>query len=66
MGGTLLYCTCTINADENERVVTDFLRKNKDFVSKEVVKLYPHIDGTDGFFICKMTRTDDVIGRTEY
>lgn len=66
MGGTLLYCTCTINADENEKVVTDFLRKNKDFVSKEVVKLYPHIDGTDGFFICKMTRTDDVIGRTEY
>lgn len=66
MGGTLLYCTCTINVDENEKVVTDFLRKNKDFVSKEVVKLYPHIDGTDGFFICKMTRTDDVIGRTEY
>lgn len=66
MGGTLLYCTCTINPDENEKIVGEFLRKHVDFVKEDTIQLYPHIDGTDGFFICKMVRGACTIGTTEY
>jgi 16S rRNA (cytosine967-C5)-methyltransferase len=66
MGGTLLYCTCTINQDENQKVVDDFLRKNKDFMKEETVQLYPHIDETDGFYICKMVRSTGIVGNLDY
>ena len=56
VGGTLLYCTCTINKYENERVVDDFLAKHTDFVEKERKQLFPNVEGTDGFFYCLMRR----------
>lgn len=62
-GGTLVYCTCTINKDENEKVVGNFLRHNKSFRREERIQLFPHINGTDGFFICKMKKAENIIGR---
>ncbi|MBR6443938.1 MAG: 16S rRNA (cytosine(967)-C(5))-methyltransferase RsmB [Firmicutes bacterium] len=56
VGGTLLYCTCTINKDENEKVVNTFLRHNKNFKREEKIQMFPNVNGTDGFFICKMKR----------
>ena len=53
-GGTLLYSTCTVLYEENEQVVEDFLRENPDFCREEMKTLWPHINGTDGFFICRM------------
>lgn len=55
-GGTLLYSTCTINPYENERVVSDFLRKHTNFNLEKSVQLLPNIDGTDGFYICVMKK----------
>lgn len=55
-GGIIIYSTCTINPYENERVIADFLSKNKDFELVESRQYLPHTDGTDGFFICKMKR----------
>jgi 16S rRNA (cytosine967-C5)-methyltransferase len=63
-GGVLVYSTCAIACEENEGVIRDFLKKNKDFrcmrpAQKSVSKLidgegflrtYPHRDGMDGFF----------------
>lgn len=66
MGGTLMYCTCTINPNENQKIVSDFLRKNKDFEKKEMLQLLPNVDGTDGFFICKMVKRDNMVGQREY
>ncbi len=57
-GGTLVYSTCTINPEENEKVVDTFLRKHKDFEKVERTLLLPNVNGTDGFFICVMKRDE--------
>ena len=66
-GGTVLYSTCTILPEENEKVVEKFLEENSNFSLESFtlpgigetagyVTLLPHIHGTDGFFICRLRR----------
>lgn len=55
-GGALVYCTCTISAAENEMTVQSFLDENHDFTRKEERTLLPHIDDTDGFYICALKK----------
>ena len=65
-GGVLLYSTCTIFEEENEAVVTEFLKSRKDFRlepfsvnGRECAGMYtfwPNVDGTDGFFAAKLVR----------
>lgn len=65
-GGTLVYSTCTLNPDENERVAERFLSENEDFVlvpftvgtlqSDGMLTLTPHEHYTDGFFISKFEK----------
>ena len=55
-GGTLVYSTCTISPEENEHVVSAFLKENADFSRAESTLLLPNVNGTDGFFICVMKR----------
>ena len=59
-GGVLVYCTCTINPAENEEVVSAFLRNNGNFRVVETKQLFPHVNGTDGFFICKMEKSGQI------
>lgn len=54
-GGTLVYSTCTINRNENERQIENFLKKHADFRVDRKLQLLP-TEGTDGFFICRMIR----------
>ncbi len=64
-GGTLVYSTCTLNPAENAGVTDQFLAKHPDFVpapfsfagaEQSALTLFPHIHGTDGFYICRMQR----------
>ncbi|MDO4749913.1 MAG: 16S rRNA (cytosine(967)-C(5))-methyltransferase RsmB [Eubacteriales bacterium] len=69
-GGMLLYSTCTVTAEENESVIEAFLRNNEDFVpeafslpdgnvvSNGMHRLWPHVEGTDGFFMCRMRKRE--------
>ncbi|MBR7142085.1 MAG: methyltransferase domain-containing protein [Clostridia bacterium] len=65
-GGTLLYATCTVLSEENEQVREAFLRKHTEFspASFELpgfnlcdqLTFFPHLHGTDGFYIAKFIR----------
>jgi 16S rRNA (cytosine967-C5)-methyltransferase len=55
-GGVLVYSTCTISPEENERQVDAFVARRPDFEADEPVQLFPHRHGTDGFFIARMRK----------
>lgn len=54
-GGTLCYSTCTINKDENENQVENFLSSHKEFTMNDSQQLLPD-KNHDGFFICVMKK----------
>jgi 16S rRNA (cytosine967-C5)-methyltransferase len=71
VGGVLTYSTCSITVEENELVVERFLEGHADFSLVEISpklgvpglrgldrcqRLYPHIHGSNGFFIAKLLR----------
>ncbi len=68
-GGALVYSTCTLLRRENEGVAEDFLKNTEGFkpeaftlpgpagaVPSGMATLWPHVHGTDGFFICKLRK----------
>ncbi len=73
-GGKLIYCTCTFTKTENEDVVQWFMANNPAFRlaplilpkdmpqapegAKGMLRLWPQIHHTDGFFICAMEKTN--------
>lgn len=48
--GRILYSTCTLRRAENEEMIADFLKENKNFTLEYEHTFMPHIDGTDGFY----------------
>ncbi len=68
VGGTLIYSTCTLNYDENEAIVEEFLANNKNFAPIVVPldieniesgycrNFFPHKTGGDGFFAATLRR----------
>lgn len=73
-GGVLQYSTCTLRPEENQMVTAAFLEKNPSFVPRVLplslcfeqagmapsheITLFPHIHGSDGFYIAGFTRQD--------
>jgi 16S rRNA (cytosine967-C5)-methyltransferase len=71
--GRLLYCTCSLTIEENEDVVSAFLKSHPEFETRPILeqygspglrgladcrRLYPHRDHTAGYFIARMERAN--------
>ena len=72
VGGLLVYATCTILPDENERQARAFLERHPEFQPDTadawlperlrphyhdgMIQILPHRDGMEGFFIARMRR----------
>jgi 16S rRNA (cytosine967-C5)-methyltransferase len=65
-GGRLIYSTCSVEPEENEEVVADFLRSTDEFrviapqslgTESGAIRTWPHHQGTDGFFATVFERT---------
>ncbi len=69
-GGRLVYATCSIFGQENERVIERFLQQQSDALHKPIEaewgetrpfgrQLFPHIDGHDGFYYAVLDKQVD-------
>ena len=69
-GGVLVYSTCTLNPEENEKITDRFVSEHSEFeyASVEIgglnfdsgrITLLPHKHGTDGFYIAKLRKKDE-------
>jgi 16S rRNA (cytosine967-C5)-methyltransferase len=57
-GGRLVYATCTFRREENQEVVRAFEELRPDFTrSGSFLHLWPHRQGTDGFFAATWERS---------
>lgn len=54
-GGVLLYSTCTVNQEENENQIRDFLHNN-DFELQEEKRILMQEGESDGFYIAKLLK----------
>ena len=57
-GGRLVYSTCTLNKNENERIAERFVNEDKRFKLTEMKTVFPSENG-DGFFYAVMEKIDD-------
>lgn len=67
--GWLLYSTCSLEKDENEAVVTEFLERHPDFrtspfktrsdllIKSGALRTWPHRQDVDGFFVMAFQRS---------
>lgn len=55
-GGRLIYSTCTLNPQENQEVVNQFLAEHPQFALVEETTRLPGQGGSDGFFFAVLQR----------
>jgi 16S rRNA (cytosine967-C5)-methyltransferase len=75
VGGSLVYSTCSITVEENEMLIERFLKWHHEFSLADISpqmgmpalrglekcrRLYPHVDRCNGFFVARMTKSEQL------
>ena len=55
-GGTLVYSTCSLEPEENEDLIQEFLRDHSGYRVQTQRELIPFVDATDGAFVARLVR----------
>jgi 16S rRNA (cytosine967-C5)-methyltransferase len=55
-GGILVYSTCSLEPEENQEVVKQFLAKHTDFKLESEQELLPFAHGVDGAYVARLKR----------
>ena len=63
-GGVLVYSTCSLEPEENERVVEQFLRGHPEFKLEATRSTFPPRDGVDGAFVARFRKSQKVAEKT--
>jgi 16S rRNA (cytosine967-C5)-methyltransferase len=56
VGGRIVYSTCSLEPEEDEDMVTSWLKDHPGFEKVAERKLLPHRDGTDGAYAARLKR----------
>jgi len=55
-GGVLVYSTCSLEPEENQEVVKQFLAEHPDFKLGKDRELFPFVEGVDGAYVARMPK----------
>lgn len=56
-GGVLVYSTCSLEREENQQVVEQFLAEHRDFTLEREHELLPFTDRVDGAYVARLVRS---------
>jgi 16S rRNA (cytosine967-C5)-methyltransferase len=57
-GGVLVYSTCSLESEENERVVEHFRDSQPGWLLEATRSTFPPRDGMDGAFVVRLRKTN--------
>ena len=54
----MIYSTCSLEPEENARVIEEFLAAHQDFKLESTRELSPFADQVDGAFVARLEKMD--------